>query len=207
MKVCSKCKIEKPLSEFYKDKGKRDGLCSSCKECHINDYKEYSKNNKEKIKEYARKYREKNKQKLQEYRNLHKEQKREYDLKNRDKIYKRLRKYYKERRKVDSNYRLRISISGLMNKSLKRNKNGYHWETLVDYKQEDLRNHLERQFKDGMTWENYGKDGWVIDHKIPISIFNITGMKSNGFKKCWDLSNLQPMWGKENNKKSNKLFY
>lgn len=33
MKICSKCKEEKPFSEFYKDKRKPDGLHYSCKQC------------------------------------------------------------------------------------------------------------------------------------------------------------------------------
>ena len=56
-----------------------------------------------------------------------------------------------------------------------------------------------------MTWQNYGK--WHIDHVIPKSLFNINGAKSKGFKKCWALENLQPLWADENLKKNNKLFY
>jgi len=33
MKKCSKCKLDKPKSEFCKDVGKKDGLCSHCKSC------------------------------------------------------------------------------------------------------------------------------------------------------------------------------
>lgn len=32
-KVCSKCKLEKPLSEFYPHKEHKDGVMSMCKEC------------------------------------------------------------------------------------------------------------------------------------------------------------------------------
>ena len=63
------------------------------------------------------------------------------------------------------------------------------------------------QFKPGMTWDNYGKNGWVLDHRIPVSLFNINGIKSKGFKKCWALENLQPLWEKENISKGDKLFF
>jgi 5-methylcytosine-specific restriction endonuclease McrA len=66
---------------------------------------------------------------------------------------------------------------------------------------------LELQFKGGMNWNNYGRGGWVLDHKIPKSLFNIKGIKSKGFKKCWALENLQPMWEKDNRSKSDTLFY
>ena len=32
-KKCTKCGLNKNLNKFYKDKQKKDGLCSSCKEC------------------------------------------------------------------------------------------------------------------------------------------------------------------------------
>lgn len=34
MKTCSKCGIEKELGEFYKDKSKKDGHASRCRECN-----------------------------------------------------------------------------------------------------------------------------------------------------------------------------
>lgn len=41
MKVCSKCDVEKPESEFYKRKYTRDGLRGECKICFLNDSKRY----------------------------------------------------------------------------------------------------------------------------------------------------------------------
>lgn len=43
MKICTKCNVEKELSEFYKDKSKKDGLSSSCKECKTAQNKAYMK--------------------------------------------------------------------------------------------------------------------------------------------------------------------
>ena len=56
-KVCSKCRKEKPLSEFYflNDKGRYH---SKCKECESQRKKEYRKNNLEKEKERHKKYRQ-----------------------------------------------------------------------------------------------------------------------------------------------------
>ena len=50
--------------------------------------------------------------------------------------------------------------------------------------------------------DNYGK--WHIDHIKPISSFNINGINSDDFKKCWSLNNLQPLWAKDNLQKGNK---
>ncbi|TSA54091.1 MAG: hypothetical protein D4R45_04465, partial [Planctomycetaceae bacterium] len=70
----------------------------------------------------------------------------------------------------------------------------------------ELKIHLEKQFTKGMTWEKYMNGEIHIDHIIPKSIFNITGLNSKGFKKAWALENLRPMWAKDNMKKYNKLF-
>ena len=87
------------------------------------------------------------------------------------------------------------------------NKDGVHWETLTGYSAGELKRHLERQFKDGMNWENHGKGRgkWHIDHIIPMSVFNFTNIRHADFKRCWALSNLQPMWAEDNSKKGNKL--
>ena len=54
-----------------------------------------------------------------------------------------------------------------------------------------------------MIWGNYGD--WHIDHKIPISAFNFTKPEHEDFKRCWALSNLQPLWAKDNISKNAKL--
>ena len=108
--------------------------------------------------------------------------------------------------KNDLAFKLNKYISNAIRRSLGNGKNGKNWRELVGYDCQELKKHLELQFKDGMTWENYGRNGWVIDHRIPLSLFNITGIKSKGFRKAWELLNLQPLWENENNFKRAKLF-
>lgn len=55
-----------------------------------------------------------------------------------------------------------------------------------------------------MNWSNYGKGGWDIDHKKPISYFQINSYEDQEFKNCWMLANLQPMWGTDNYSKGNR---
>ena len=102
-------------------------------------------------------------------------------------------------------FRLNQQMSAAIHSSLRGNNNSRHWETLVGYTLDELRRHIEKQFTDGMTWQNRGKYGWHIDHIIPQSVFNFTKPEHLDFKKCWALSNLQPMWAKDNRLKSNKL--
>ena len=91
-----------------------------------------------------------------------------------------------------------------INQSLRKHKNGHHWEELIGYNLDTLVKHLERQFRSGMTWQNYG-DKWHIHHIIPISAFNFTNSKHLDFKRCWALKNLRPLWKLENLSKRHKL--
>ena len=62
-KVCSKCKEEKVLSEFNKDRTKQDGLNSCCKVCHRKADKAWRENNADKVKQYQDKWKEANPEK------------------------------------------------------------------------------------------------------------------------------------------------
>lgn len=115
-----------------------------------------------------------------------------------------VRRYY-EKCRARPMARLNSSISALMRFYLKNNKGGVHWEKLVGFTLKQLKKHLEKQFENGMTWENYGRKGWQVDHKIPVSVFNFVKPEDDDFKRCWSLKNLQPMWAKENIVKSNNL--
>jgi hypothetical protein len=56
--------------------------------------------------------------------------------------------------------------------------------------------YLEVKFKPGMNWNNYGWDGWHIDHIIPVSAFDLT--KEEERKQAFHYTNLQPLWAIEN---------
>lgn len=108
-------------------------------------------------------------------------------------------------RKKNPKFKLSFNISAHMRNCLKSNKKGQRWESLVGFSINELKLHLESQFVDGMTWNNYGRNGWHIDHIIPISVFNFEKPSDIDFEKCWNLKNLQPLWEKDNIKKHDKL--
>ena len=107
------------------------------------------------------------------------------------------------RTRTDPAYKLSERMRRAIGNSLKGNKNGWHWETLVGYTVADLKEHLESQFHLGMSWANYGD--WHIDHVIQISAFNFTRPEDLDFKRCWALQNLRPLWAFENQSKGAKL--
>lgn len=72
------------------------------------------------------------------------------------------------------------------------------WVKLVGFTYDELKKHLESRFQEGMTWENYGRGGWHIDHIIPISHFRIYSAECQEFRECWALSNLRPLWEHDN---------
>lgn len=142
-------------------------------------------------------------EKHKEYRKLYLK---EYRKKNIEKIREVKRTYERTRKANDPLYKLISNFRTAIYQVLKENnigKNGHYFE-ILGYTPEELINHIEKQFKDGMTWDNYGD--FHIDHKIPISSFNIKEIGDSEFMKCWSLSNLQPMWGEENIRKSNKIL-
>jgi len=115
--------------------------------------------------------------------------------------YKKTPEYQENQRvrwKEDPSFRISKLVANGVWFALGKNKGGRHWEDLVGYTVEQLRSHLERQFQLGMSWENYGKGGWVIDHKQPRCSFCFSSSDDPEFKACWALSNLQPLWEKDN---------
>ena len=163
--------------------------------------KKYYLNSKDKIKQKTKQYYLGNKDKIKNYQ-------KEYKKKNWDKIKKRNRPgnlaYVKKRYKNDPAYRILINSRQRLGKFLRKkkiNKNNTTLE-LIGCTPRELRIHIEKQFLPGMTWENYRWNVWHIDHKKPISLAK--NMNDLIRLKLIHYTNLQPMWAKDNIKKSNK---
>jgi len=133
----------------------------------------------------------------------HKEEKKIYDKEYREKnwgnISKKKLDYEKERKKKDPYYKIRRNISSLLNNYLKKNINT---KNTIGYNTKEIKEHLEKQFDENMSWNNYGSY-WQIDHIIPQSLYDFSNDLET--KKCWNINNLRPLEKKENNKKSNSL--
>jgi len=131
----------------------------------------------------------------------------EYREKNIDSIRKTKRDYERNRKASDPLYKLISNFRTAIYQVLKESnvEKNRHYFDILQYTPEELIIHLESQFKDTMSWDNYGE--WHVDHKLPITSFNIEEMGDKEFMKCWELENLQPMWGDENIRKSNKILF
>lgn len=88
MKKCSKCGVRKALGEFHRDKRAKDGLYSSCKNCHRAKTKRYYEENREEVRKKQR-----------EYQREHPERRRaavkRWEEKNPDSLPKRKKRYRK----------------------------------------------------------------------------------------------------------------
>ena len=154
---------------------------------------------KERLKKNHKIWSEKNREYLTEY---HKK----WRTENVDKWRKTKRDYERNRKASDPLYKLISNFRTAIYTVLKENnitKFGHYFD-ILQYTPEELINHLEKQFTEGMTWENYGM--WHVDHKLPITSLEIQEIGDGEFMDCWSLENLQPMWGDENIKKSNKIL-
>lgn len=116
------------------------------------------------------------------------------------------RNYLLKRNKVDIDFRLKLLFRRRVYAAIKNSYGikAYKTMELIGCSIQDCRLHLEKQFKDGMSWDNYGMFGWHIDHIIPLDYFDLT--KPEEQKKAFHYTNLQPLFCEENLKKGNKIM-
>lgn len=206
---CPKCGEYKNGKHFHKDSNRKNGLSGWCKDCRF----KWSHGGPQKRNEYLRKWRQENKGKIKEYNFKNKKKIRERNLKyfrkwvqdNKEKTVKYKRDYDRNSWATNPKYKLNKIFSNGIRKSLKSGKDGRSWEKLVNYTANELKTHIEKQFKDGMTWNKFLKGEIHIDHKIPIAVFNFETPEDIDFKRCWALKNLQPLWARENCAKGDKI--
>lgn len=169
-KTCSTCQLFKDIDEFHRQIGAKDGYRSICKKCRTDDFKiKYHKSP-----------------------DSHREKTKKYRINNQNKI----NIYFKNRYiKKPHEYAWR----GMLNSVIRRfggKKEGSTYQ-ILGYSAAELKEHMEKLFVDGMTWDNWGK--WHIDHITPISKFE----KNTDPKIVNSLDNLQPLWMEDNIRKSN----
>jgi len=186
-KKCTKCGRELPLDQFNKrnlGNGKL-GQQYRCKDCSSAMNSEWRKNNPEYNVEWQKNNLESGRQRCARWRGG-----------NPDYIHKR--------RAIDPEFKLIQNIRSAINMALKRNHKAGHTIELIGCSIKYLRRHLENQFIEGMTWDNYGLHGWHIDHIIPLSYFSHSDPDQQ--KRAWHYTNLRPMWAVDNIRKGNKII-
>lgn len=195
MKICQRCKKEKQISDFYKHSGMTDGYLSFCKNCKIADSFNYYTNNKNKVKEH---------QVIPEIRERKLKFKKQWNIDNKEYILKyrqgnktQRNKQRKERYSNDLEYRILGLLRSRLFAALKGICKSAKTIELLGCSVKELKIHIESLFKQGMNWNNQGK--WHIDHIKPCVSFDLIEPVQQ--KKCFNYTNLQPLWAKDNHKK------
>lgn len=156
---------------------------------------EYRKQNRQKIREINLAYRLNNKEKIAA------KDKRYYESHGKL-VYQRRKEYFSNLYRNNIHYRLRVNIRGHIKRSI-RNITGLNIRgsvTNCGYTVKQLKDHIENNFIEGMSWDNQGE--WHIDHRVPISDFISRGITEPSIINALD--NLRPMWKKHNLMKNNK---
>ena len=181
----------------------RISICMSSKKYDPVYAKAWREKNKEKIREKSKRYLEKNKEKIKEDR-----------IKNPEKYRAKGRKYYRshkekyitynrEKRRNDVGFRMKHNLCRRIHHSIKDGYKSAKTLELLGCSIEELKIHLQSQFKEGMSWDNYGIHGWHIDHIRPCALFDLTDPEEQ--KKCFNYSNLQPLWASDNCSKGARI--
>ena len=203
-KVCNKCNIEKDLVEFHPNKGGKFGVRSRCKICERKTQKEqynpdkkreYYVKNKEHIIKYQEQYREKNPEKILQDR-------KDYYQKNKERLVQYAVDYKKQKRESDPVFRMMENIRRRIQLAYKNHYKSKSTMELLGCTGEELAQHLEKQFQEGMTHENHGE--WHIDHIKPIALFDLSDPEQE--QECFHYTNLQPLWATDNMRKKDKLM-
>src|SRR3989338_5917954 len=216
LKHCYKCDDWLELCNFSKNKQRWDNLDNRCNFC----YKKYVIDNKEKIMLKKKEYKENNKEKIKEWKNNNKEKISQYNKNylskyrevNKEELAKKQQEYYQVNKK-EINKRRNESINKNPVKKIQRNLRSRvnvgltgkckseKTKQLLGCTIDELKIYLEKQFTEGMTWDNYGE--WHVDHILPVSKFDITNEIEQHV--CFHYQNLQPLWAKENISKGCKM--
>jgi len=143
-RFCHACKNTREVQYFLKIEGYTFGRKDDCIDCCYK--KKYIKSAalKEKIAKYQK----------------------EYHIKNR----KILTKKKVDKNRKNKSIRLSANLASNCNYVLKRNSSDSLIFKYIGLDLIELRKYLESLFKPGMTWKNYGRGGWHIDHNTQNKI-------------------------------------
>lgn len=196
------------------DRQTANGMCRICGVAKCNKYGAenkhkrlaYIKANADIRREKAKEYWARNREAMAAHRattiDIRREQMKQYAQRNRIQLRAWARERAKERYAGCPVYRLSAICRGMVQRVSRQRKPGTRTAELLGYTPSDLREHLQSLFAPGMTWENMGE--WHIDHIIPLSVLIKRGETDPAVINA--LSNLQPLWARDNILKGAKIY-
>jgi hypothetical protein len=228
-KRCPRCGSEKSAAEFHKNRASHDGLHSECKACRLRKKRESLRVSDVRFcpsckltlpkasfglrkrgacpqfQGYCRSCRSadaaawhaRNPDRAKELRDAWRKE-------NPERANGRASRYRSRMKNIPA-YRLRCRIGCQLRNCLTSGKESRTTTELVGYSMGELKTYIERQFLPGMCWENIAL--WHIDHIVPVSSFEISGPDDPNIKAAWALTNLRPLWARDNLVKKDKRLF
>ena len=204
-KACSKCKTEKSLNEFYKDKYDKSGYYPICKICKRTKAKElahkYSVLENREIKDKKVCFRCKVEKNVSEY-HKNRYQKHGIDHECKDCKNKNNLDYIIARRRYDPEFKLLTNLRCRLWQVLKYKSKSQTTRQLLGVDFITFIKWIKFQFEEGMTMRNDGPV-WHHDHVLPLSSFNL--LDEEELQKATNWMNIRPMIAVKNIQKSNKV--
>ena len=117
-------------------------------------------------------------------------------IENREDIRARKRAYSLHKRKTDPLFKLKENLRIRLVKAIDREQKTGSAVADLGCSIQELKDHLESQFQSGMTWDNWSRDGWHIDHIHPLSKFDLSDPVQ--LRQACHYTNLQPLWASDN---------
>jgi len=204
-KECTKCKMQKRLNEFCKNKRYKSGYCSWCKSCNNTKVRElsqkYSRLETREVKEKKVCYQCKQEKSALEY-TKNRCCKDGLDNKCKKCKIKNNNMYSKARKQYDPGFKLLTNMRSRLSNVLRGKSKSQTMKYLISIDFETFSKWIKFQFEEGMSMDNYGS-AWCHDHVLPISSFNL--LDEEELHKAMNWMNIRPMQPLKNIKKSNKI--
>lgn len=116
-----------------------------------------------------------------------------------------LERWRKRKRAADPNYRIRTSLRWRLGDALRGRSKAGSAVSDLGCSIPEFRAYIERKFQPGMTWENWGRSTWHLDHIVPLAAFDLTN-RHQLLSAC-HYTNLQPLWASENMAKKDRIIH
>lgn len=192
MKACQKCNVNKPLSEYNKDRTRPDGYKYVCRDCQRGQGTTYSALHRNQIRAKSARWYANN-------RGRRKIVARQWRTNNIGKW----RAYLNEWCRANPTRKLTHNIRNVIRQALRRQGVNKRHSTIesIGCSADELKYHIERQFQPGMSWGNWGNGHgkWNIDHIRPLASFDLSD--ESQFAAACHYTNLQPLWWIDNMRK------
>lgn len=200
-KECPKCKMVKPLDQFpMSEKGTILSRCNACAkppkpipEEELAKARQRKKDNKEAYDARRKEYLQENQERIRISR-------REYYRKYYEKNKERLHQYAKDYRDNNPHWKIRDALRKRILNFIEKEEST---EDYLGIEMKLVKEWLEFNFLEDMTWDNYGTL-WNIDHTIACILFDMT--QEAQVHLCFDWKNLMPKYVIANLKKRSKML-